>query len=1347
MKHFIKRITLVLFAALLLASCSDIDSDEPTSQDGLITLRIAVDDASRTAYPQVDVDSFKKFTLSCDGTDIGKWTGGDGVSAYAVMNSDSVTVAAGTHTFVLTGTDDYVTYKGTQTVTVTQSTVLSFTLSFASVANSSSSGYINYSITFPYDSANPLVKRITLVRYAYDSVTSRTLPENAEGTTDYTYIDNYSYSGSTEIYPTEKTKKWYNFTKGMTGGKYLYECNFYDKDDTLLGSVQEIVYVSYGCTTYLNIVVSDFDDIWTISYNNIDDATLASGSYPLQYTARSNVILPVPVKEGFTFEGWYDAADQNGQGTGTKVESWASGEKTGNVTLYAKWTQKKCTVAFFTSLYSDATPGDSIETQEILYGDYAYAPETTPTKDGYELKGWFVDDSNELIADANDIKVLDDINVYAVWGYDIAFNKNAAEATGTMEAQTVLSSALKLKNTLLGENAFDYTGHTFMGWATTEGATEAVYADGQDIAEYIRAKKALYGATTLYAVWHDDSTGSVVSFDTLGGSIILSKEVPSDSTATEPEAPAKADYQFLGWYTGTPKDDGTVTLGEKYDFASVVTKDITLYAKWWRNTYYVSADGKDSTGTGLAEAPFASISQAVSTIASAGNEETDFTIVVSGEIKERPSISSSLTTDMAKSLTIRGATDNDTDILNGNGSGTVFGVYTAVPITLSDITITNKTTYNATGVSVSDGARVTLASGARVTGFTDGSSSGVGVYVSGNLIMEDGAEISNNTNKYSYGYGAGVFVNGGGIFTMNGGVITGNKKINCSSNNYGGGGVYVNGSFIMNGGEITNNSARYAGGGVYFNSSAVYTCSMTGGTISNNTVDSEMSGYGGGVYISNSTQFTMTGGIISDNTASYGGGAYKVSGTFSMGGSAYIPAGDDGKNDVRLGSGTITVASELASAGATSDWAVPVATISKSIYSTGTAVLTAADGVTLSDEVGKFALANAGYTIADTGKIAAKTKYSITYKDRSNSTFSGTHQSGYPTYHVVGGTTTLLAPTKNHYAFDGWYTESDCSGTAVTELTDENCTAAITLYAKWTENENFAVTYLDVGGTSFSGTTATTRPVKHYVGETETLPKASKTDYVFIGWFAASDGSGTAITELNDTTCTADLTLYAKWNREWVTAAVNNTSADDTVIPTGVAIDDFDSFTLTATGTGSPVTLGTWAADTANSLTAYQVMRCAEITLADGIYTFVLTGTEANGATYTATLTDTAFDSSTELEFALAISDVSVYGIGSLAFSINYTSATAVSKVAELYASADGKTYTKDDYRIGTRKTWDATTGTYVSPYNLENIPAGTYLVVVTFTDTDGNTLKVLETPVWISAGRKSAGTVTVVVE
>src|SRR5690625_707408 len=61
-----------------------------------------------------------------------------------------------------------------------------------------------------------------------------------------------------------------------------------------------------------------------------------------------------------------------------------------------------------------------------------------------------------------------------------------------------------------------------------------------------------------------------IVFDTYGGSNIDDLKVKENEKIVEPEEPTKEGYEFEYWTLNS----------EKYDFETLVTKDITLVAKW-----------------------------------------------------------------------------------------------------------------------------------------------------------------------------------------------------------------------------------------------------------------------------------------------------------------------------------------------------------------------------------------------------------------------------------------------------------------------------------------------------------------------------------------------------------------------------------------------------------------------------------------------------------------------------------------------------------------------------------------------------------------------------------------------
>lgn len=85
-----------------------------------------------------------------------------------------------------------------------------------------------------------------------------------------------------------------------------------------------------------------------------------------------------------------------------------------------------------------------------------------------------------------------------------------------------------------------------------------------------------------------------VAFDAQGGSYVAPRYVAKNKMVSEPAAPARDGYTFLGWYTAE---------GEKWDFAKdVVTADMTLCAKWTKNAVNPGGSGGSGSNGGSGNA-------------------------------------------------------------------------------------------------------------------------------------------------------------------------------------------------------------------------------------------------------------------------------------------------------------------------------------------------------------------------------------------------------------------------------------------------------------------------------------------------------------------------------------------------------------------------------------------------------------------------------------------------------------------------------------------------------------------------------------------------------------------------
>ena len=188
----------------------------------------------------------------------------------------------------------------------------------------------------------------------------------------------------------------------------------------------------------------------------------------------------------------------------------------------------------------------------------------SPSKTGYTFVGWFTDaelttefDKDAFLIDTNRTN----IKVYAKWTaneYTITFNSNGGSAVANITGS--------YNSDVVAPTAPTKDGYTFAGWYADKGLTKV----------YTFSK--VTQNETLYAKWSVNQY--TITFNSNGGSTVLSIVANYNSTITEPQAPTKTGYTFAGWYTDS-------ALTKAYTFGKV-TQNETLYAKWTANKYNVT---------------------------------------------------------------------------------------------------------------------------------------------------------------------------------------------------------------------------------------------------------------------------------------------------------------------------------------------------------------------------------------------------------------------------------------------------------------------------------------------------------------------------------------------------------------------------------------------------------------------------------------------------------------------------------------------------------------------------------------------------------------------------------------
>lgn len=284
-----------------------------------------------------------------------------------------------------------------------------------------------------------------------------------------------------------------------------------------------------------------------------------------------------------------------------------------------------------------------------------------------------------------------------------------------------------------------------------------------------------------------------------------------------------------------------------------------LIAKFARSQIYVGSTSygeSSASGNGSSKAPYATFQKAVEYIENNGDSSIDYTIWVSGEIKENASIGAEVNSK-AHSITISGTSGNASDSLNGNNSGSVLTISTSVPVTIKNLLITGGRASYGGGINMDSGTNVILGSGALIDG-NYASENGGGIYSKGTLVLKSGSivgrQVSSTATNSSY---SNYATTGGGI-SFAGGTVTLEKDSVVSYN------------FAYQGGGIQCSFSSY---------SASYVLSITGAEIAYNGCDPKIrfsrdcswSSYGGGIF-ANGCKFAASAIKLHDNYGSDGGG-------------------------------------------------------------------------------------------------------------------------------------------------------------------------------------------------------------------------------------------------------------------------------------------------------------------------------------------------------------------------------------------------------------------------------------------------------------------------------------------
>lgn len=326
--------------------------------------------------------------------------------------------------------------------------------------------------------------------------------------------------------------------KGHTFSHWSLTENGVAEDLTVAISTSKVYHACYTVNNY------------TIGF----DASLTEEYYVNGITVDygASYAITAPTKEGYTFIGW-TIEDEEGYVSANGVYEYEH-----DIVLIPEWQINTYDV----KLFIDGTLFDTIE--DVEYGAIVAEPVISETKEGHSLDGWYTTQAYATKYVFGNTMGTGDIDLYArfvVNSYTISF-------AGGIKEDIVLNYGAGYAIT-----APSKTGYTFMGWVVVDTDIPFEASGVYNVADNV----------TLDAVWQINSYDVEVYVD---GELVDTMVIDYGDVITVPTISAIIGHTLDGWYTNS-------ACTTEYDFATLVTKEFSIYAKNVANKYTITVNASN----------------------------------------------------------------------------------------------------------------------------------------------------------------------------------------------------------------------------------------------------------------------------------------------------------------------------------------------------------------------------------------------------------------------------------------------------------------------------------------------------------------------------------------------------------------------------------------------------------------------------------------------------------------------------------------------------------------------------------------------------------------------------------
>jgi uncharacterized repeat protein (TIGR02543 family) len=334
------------------------------------------------------------------------------------------------------------------------------------------------------------------------------------------------------------------------------------KGENIMGMVK----VLFGALFCLIFIMSCSDDNpppqsdFTVTFNShggsqCNEITMPEGS---------EITLPLTMRNGYTFNGWY-SAETGGEKHGEAGSRYTIVE---DVTMHAQWMQN---VVSFTVTFNSG--GGSSHEPVIRARDSTTTTITitlpTPTRDGYIFNGWYSaavggikygDGGSSYDVTAN-------VTMHAQWAHAIFF-VTGDEVCADCSLPSIWYLVVEIGEVITLPRARLEDGSVFAGWFTSSTGGTRVGGAGDSY--------TVVSNMTLFAQWTEELPEFTVTFDANGGIVSPITQTVNSGTSITLPTPIRNHWTFVGWFT---EQSGGTRVGGAGDSYTVNSTTI-LFAQW-----------------------------------------------------------------------------------------------------------------------------------------------------------------------------------------------------------------------------------------------------------------------------------------------------------------------------------------------------------------------------------------------------------------------------------------------------------------------------------------------------------------------------------------------------------------------------------------------------------------------------------------------------------------------------------------------------------------------------------------------------------------------------------------------